>query len=79
MATYEIAEAEEKLEALIEAAERGEEVLIARDGKAVARMIKPVQEKTHIQFGTLKGKIWIADDFDAPLPPDLQAEFEADL
>jgi antitoxin (DNA-binding transcriptional repressor) of toxin-antitoxin stability system len=38
MATYEIAEAEEELEALIEAAERGEEVLIARDGKAVARM-----------------------------------------
>jgi hypothetical protein len=33
-------------------------------------------EKTPIVFGLLKGKIWVADDFDAPLPPEILAEFE---
>jgi len=33
-------------------------------------------EKTPIVFGLLKGKIWVADDFDAPLPDELLAQFE---
>jgi hypothetical protein len=33
-------------------------------------------EKRPIRFGLLEGKGWIADDFDAPLPDDLQALFE---
>jgi hypothetical protein len=34
------------------------------------------REKRMIHFGSLKGKGWIADDFDAPLPDDLLAQFE---
>jgi hypothetical protein len=34
------------------------------------------QEKRPIRFGLLEGKGWIADDFDAPLPDDLLAQFE---
>ena len=33
-------------------------------------------EKRQIRFGLLEGKGWIADDFDAPLPDDLLAQFE---
>lgn len=34
------------------------------------------RENRQISFGSLAGKGWIADDFDAPLPPEIQAAFE---
>ncbi|MGB6690046.1 MAG: type II toxin-antitoxin system prevent-host-death family antitoxin [Terracidiphilus sp.] len=77
--TVNIFEAKTQLSKLIEMAERGEEVIIARAGKPVARLTKLAPEKPKIRFGGLKGKIWIADDFDAPLPPEVLAEFEADI
>ena len=47
--------------------EQGEEVLIARGGVVIARI---VPERTHVGFkiGRDAGKGKIADDFDAPLP-----------
>jgi antitoxin (DNA-binding transcriptional repressor) of toxin-antitoxin stability system len=61
---------------LIELAEKGEEVVIARAGKPVVRLTKLEPAKQKIRYGLLKGKIHIADDFDAPLPDDVLAEFE---
>jgi antitoxin (DNA-binding transcriptional repressor) of toxin-antitoxin stability system len=63
----------------VEAAERGEEVILARSGVPVARLTACSPARKQIRFGALKGKIWIADDFGAPLPDDLLAEFEKDL
>ncbi len=77
--TVNIFEAKTQLSKLIEMAERGEEVIIARAGKPVARLTKLTPEKPKIRFGGLKGKIWIAEDFDAPLPPEVLAEFESDI
>jgi prevent-host-death family protein len=73
-------EAKTQLSKLVERVELGEDVIIARAGKPVARLtrLKP-EKKRKIRFGGLKGKIWIADDFDAPLPPEVLAEFEADV
>ena len=34
------------------------------------------EKRAPIKFGTLKGKIWIAENFDAPLPDDVLEEFE---
>lgn len=75
-----IFEAKTNLSKLIEQVEQGGEVIIARAGKPVARLtqLEP-EKKPKIRFGGLKGKIWIADDFDAPLPPEVLAEFEADI
>jgi prevent-host-death family protein len=59
------------LSSLLEEVAAGEEVLIAKAGKPIARLVpleKPDVRKT---FGILKGKIWISDDFDAPLPPEI--------
>jgi prevent-host-death family protein len=71
-----IFEAKTHLSKLIEQVEKGGEVIIARAGKPVARLTPLEPEKPKIRFGGLKGKIWIADDFDAPLPPEVLAEFE---
>jgi antitoxin (DNA-binding transcriptional repressor) of toxin-antitoxin stability system len=50
--------------------------VIARAGKPVARLTALKAEKRPIVFGLLEGQGWIADDFNAPLPEDLQAAFE---
>jgi prevent-host-death family protein len=76
MTTVNIFEAKTQLSKLIAMVENGEEVVIARAGKPVVRLTKLKQEKKPIIFGLLEGKIHVADDFDAPLPPEILAEFE---
>jgi prevent-host-death family protein len=56
--------------ALIDDAERGESTLITRNGKPVARIV-PVDQPKPREFGFDDGLGFIADDFNAPLPPDL--------
>ena len=48
----------------------GEEILIAKAGKPVARLV-PITQSRERKLGTAKGKVWIAADFDAPLPPEV--------
>lgn len=75
-----IFEAKTNLSKLIEQIEQGgEDIVIARAGKPVARITRLEPEKRPIVFGLLKGQIHVADDFDAPLPDDVLAEFEADI
>jgi len=74
--TVNIYEAKTQLSKLVDLASSGTDVVIARAGKPVARLTALKAEKRMIKFGALKGKGWIADDFDAPLPDDLLAQFE---
>ena len=57
------------LSRLLERVERGEEILIARNGKPVARLT-PLMALPR-RPGRLEGKIRLLDDFDDPLPHDL--------
>jgi prevent-host-death family protein len=61
---------------LLQRVAAGEEVTIARAGKAVARLVaieeKPPKKRP---MGMDKGKVWVADDFNAPLPNDLLKAF----
>jgi prevent-host-death family protein len=75
MQTVNIHEAKSQLSRLIEAVVAGEDVVIARAGTPVARLV-PVDAKPGLRFGLMKGKIRIADDFNAPLPDDVLATFE---
>ncbi len=75
--TFNIFEAKTNLSKLIAKAEKGEDVVIARAGKPVVRLTRLETAKKPIRFGGLKGKIWIADDFDAPLPEDFLITPEA--
>lgn len=70
-----IYDAKTQLSRLIEEAEAGNDVIIARGGKPVARLTRMVEPKRKLRFGVLKGKIKVAEDFDAPLPSDILAQF----
>jgi len=68
-------EAKTHLSRLLERVARGEEVVIARAGTPVARLV-PVAADEPRQLGLDRGRVTIAEDFDAPLPPDVLADFE---
>ena len=53
---------------LVERAAHGEEIVIARDGRPVARLMSLAAPGRRRRLGLLKGKIKIAANFDAPLP-----------
>ncbi len=72
-----IYEAKTQLSQLVDAAHRGETIIIAKAGTPMAKLV-PLSHgpKRKILFGLMKGEIEIADDFDAPLPDDLLALFD---
>ncbi|HYL89711.1 MAG TPA: type II toxin-antitoxin system Phd/YefM family antitoxin [Burkholderiales bacterium] len=61
---------------LLERAEQGEEFVIARAGKPVARLGPLHKSPTKRRLGALKGKIKVPEDFDAPLPESVLRAFE---
>jgi prevent-host-death family protein len=74
--TVNIHQAKTQLSRLVEDAASGQEIIIAKAGRPVARLVSlaaPVRQK---RLGLLRGKIRIAPEFDAPLPDDLLDAFE---
>jgi len=77
MAVVNTHEAKTNLSRLLDEVQEGEEVIIARGNKPMARLV-PYREKSLLRRpGYLKGKIRVAADFDAPLPDDVIDAFEA--
>lgn len=69
-------EAKTRLSQLVDRAARGEEIIIAKAGKPLAKLV-PLQERREPRKpGGWDGQVRIADDFDAPLPDELQEVFE---
>ena len=75
--TVNIHEAKTHLSKLLSRVSMGEEVIIAKAGKPIARLSPLGKQAVQRVPGSAKGKIWIAPDFDAPLPEDLLEAFEA--
>ncbi len=74
--TVNIHEAKTHLSRLLQRVMAGEEIVIAKSGRPVARLV-PFGAKPEPRVpGSAKGEIWIAPDFDAPLPDDLLNAFE---
>ena len=69
-----ISEAKAQLSALIEKVLAGEEVIIGKAGRPVAKLIRYDRSEKPRRPGPLKGKIKIADDFDE-LPADISEAF----
>lgn len=71
-----IYQAKTKLSQLIDRVAEGEEIIIARNGRPVARLVSYKREQEPRKLGILAGRIHMADDFDAPLPEEILAAFE---
>ena len=71
-----IYQAKSQLSDLVSRAADGEEFVIAKSGKPRARLVPLAVPPVRRRPGGGKGKVWVADDFDAPLPADLLAAFE---
>ena len=76
MTSVNIHEAKTHLSRLLDEVSRGEEVTIAKAGKPIARLVPVTTSRPTRTPGFLRGKIRISDDFDAPLPDDVQRNFE---
>lgn len=76
MNTVNIYDAKTHLSKLIDQAAGGDDILIARSGKPVARLTSLTTLRRHVRFGVLKGEIRISEDFDEPLPDDVIKSFE---
>ncbi len=70
-----IYEAKSKLSKLINQVIAGEEVIVAKSGKPVAKIVPFEQPAQNRKPGSAKGKLIISDDFDAPLPNDILEGF----
>jgi prevent-host-death family protein len=63
---------------LVERATAGEEIVIAKAGKPIAKLV-PYRTGMKRRGGqNLLGITYIADDFDGPLPPDIQKYFDGE-
>jgi len=70
-------EAKTHLSRLLSRVMAGEEIIIARAGKPVARLI-PIGDRPATRVsGSARGEVVIAPDFDAPLPGEILEAFEA--
>ena len=75
-----IHETKTNLSKLLARVEAGEEIVIARAGRPIARIVRFADRKRRRKPGFLKGLgIVIRDDFNDPLPPEILDEFEAPL
>jgi len=66
--TVNMHEAKTQLSRLVAQVQEGEEILIARAGKPVARLTRIERKVEPRRFGTAKGKVRIGKDFDSPVP-----------
>ena len=70
MTMVSVHQAAERLEQLVALAESGEEIIIARDGKAIALLAGYTEPTGVRRFGAMRGRVVIDDSFFEPLPDD---------
>ncbi len=75
METVNLYEAKTNLSRLVERAAAGEEIVIAKAGRPLARLVPMAVRTAPRTLGLLAGAVRIGPDFDAPLPADLAAVF----
>ena len=75
--TISVTEAKNQLSQLIRAVEQGEEIVITRNGKAVAKLASAPRDILKVRFGTMRGRIHVKPGWDKPLTEEqfLQGDF----
>ena len=75
---FNLYEAKTQLSKLVDRAASGEEIVIAKDGRPLARLVPFDGKLARREPGAWRGKMRISADFDAPLPDDLLDAFDGD-
>jgi len=70
MKTVNVHEAKTHLSRLLKEVEAGQEVVIARAGRPVARLAPLAPQRSPRRLGILAGRYAVPEDWDAPLPPE---------
>jgi prevent-host-death family protein len=76
MKTVNVHEAKTHVSRLLDRAQTGQEFVIAKAGKPVARLGPLVRQGKKRRLGLLDGKFKVPDDFNEPLPDEVIAAFE---
>ena len=76
MGVINIKEAEADLSRLVDRVAEGEEIVIARSGQPVAKLVRVESEPR--KPGRLKGRIHVTEDFEAPLPGEIAEGFRGE-
>ncbi|MGH2785549.1 MAG: type II toxin-antitoxin system Phd/YefM family antitoxin [Actinomycetota bacterium] len=76
MTEVNVYEAKTHLSRLLDRAAEGEEIVITRHGRPVARLGPIRGQMKSRKLGSMRGRIRMSDDFDAPLPEEILAAFE---
>ncbi|HYL05114.1 MAG TPA: type II toxin-antitoxin system prevent-host-death family antitoxin [Thermoanaerobaculia bacterium] len=76
MGVFNVHDAKTNLSRLLERVAQGEEVIIAKSGRPVAKLVRVAGEPR--KPGRLKGRIRIGPGFDEPLPAEIQAAFRGE-
>ncbi|HYU11669.1 MAG TPA: type II toxin-antitoxin system Phd/YefM family antitoxin [Stellaceae bacterium] len=74
--TVNLYDAKTRLSELVERAAAGEEIVIAKSGKPKAKLVPYRKAEKPREPKNLLGITYVADDFDGPLPPEIQKYFE---
>lgn len=76
METVNLYDAKTNLSSLVERAAAGEEIVIAKAGRPLARLVPLATRTAPRVLGLWADQVRIGDDFDDPLPEDIQRAFE---
>ncbi|HVC05123.1 MAG TPA: type II toxin-antitoxin system Phd/YefM family antitoxin [Candidatus Acidoferrales bacterium] len=78
METVNIHAAKTHLSQLLARVEAGEEVVLARAGQPIARLVPFIASGAPRRFGGWKGRVSVAKNFDAPLPETMDTAFRGE-
>jgi prevent-host-death family protein len=76
MDTVNLYDAKTNLSSLVERAANGEEIIIAKAGRPLARLVPLARRTSPRELGFLAGQVTVGADFDDPLPEEILAAFE---
>jgi prevent-host-death family protein len=74
--SVDVREATMRLSSLLDRLVLGEEIVITRAGRPIARLVPIVPDVDERHPGSARGNAWTGDDFDAPLPGEVANSFE---
>lgn len=69
-------DAKTQLSRLAERAAEGEEIVIARNGRPLARLVRFEEPRKPRTLGLWEGRVSVREDFDEPLPTEIQQHFD---